>query len=193
MAALVDEGLPGESPALSRERPMSACHCRGGNVKPSVLSCDLGTIGAISMLTSRQESPSGSSRMARRKRTGRPRTVKLKLFPNQLRRRKLSPVVTPRWRTPQVLSAKSPSPAKFLPRPSCRSLHFGLCFSLLSPCSNPLFLWRCHRLPHLRQSHHLHHRRRHRLLGRTERSRRWRWRMRKARNHQPQEQRKMLL
>lgn len=41
--------------------------------------------------------------MVRRKRTGRPRTVKLRLFPNQLRRRKLSPVVNPRWRTPQVL------------------------------------------------------------------------------------------
>lgn len=172
MAALLEEGLPGESTALSRERPMSACQCRGGNVKPPVLSCDLGTIGAISMLTSRQESPSGNFQMARRKRTGRPRTVKPRLLPNRLRKRKLSPVVTLQWRTPQVLSAKTPSLARLPLRLSCRSPRSGRCSSPLSLCSSPLCPWRCPHLRRLLQSHHRPLHRRRPLLGRTERSRR---------------------
>ncbi|XP_074854255.1 formin-binding protein 4 isoform X5 [Carettochelys insculpta] len=151
-----------------------------------------GTIGAISMLTSRQESPSGSSRMGRRKRMGRPQTAKPRPLPSRPRRRKLSPVVTPPRRVQQVLSAKSLAPALLLPPPLCRSRHFGLCFSPLCQCSSPLCPWRCPHHPHRLLSLHRplpHH---HRLLGKMERSRRWRWRTKKVWNRQPQGQRKML-
>ena len=91
----------------------------------------------------------------------------------------------------QAPFVKNPSQAKSLLRLSCRSLHFGLCFSPLSRSSNLPCLWKC--LRHLRL-HLTHHRRRrpHHLLEKTARSRKWRWKTRGARSRLPRGRRKML-
>lgn len=92
----------------------------------------------------------------------------------------------------QAPFVKNPSQAKFLLRLSCRSLHFGLCFSPPSRSSNLPCLWKCLRRLHPLQTRLRHLPRHPHRLEKTGRSRKWRWKMRGARSHLPREQRKML-
>lgn len=92
----------------------------------------------------------------------------------------------------QAPFVKNPSQAKSLLRLSCRSLHFGLCFSPLSRSSNLPCLWKCLRRLRLRLTRRRRRRRPHHLLEKTARSRKWRWKMRGARSRLPRGRRKML-
>lgn len=93
----------------------------------------------------------------------------------------------------QAPFVKNPSQAKSLLRLSCRSLHFGLCFSPLSRSSNLPCLWKClrrlrlHQIRPRRRRHHPRHR-----LEKMARSRKWRWKTRGARSRLPREQKKTL-
>lgn len=242
MAALLHEGLPCESAPLSWAGPPRSVGGGEGKLKPPSLSCDLGSIDAISMLTSALESRNGSSPTGRTKRrdSKAPLTENLTVLQSHLPKTKessprgplsalqvhlaeggLGPragggggrtvptggaskveenvVQTTGWAFKPVsmciLQApfvKNPSRAKFLLRLSCRSLHFGLCFSPPSPSFNLPCLWKCRRHLRPRQTHprHLHRHPHH--LEKMGRSRKWRWKMRGARSRLPQEQRKML-
>lgn len=93
---------------------------------------------------------------------------------------------------PQAPFVKNPSQAKFLLRLSCRSLHFGLCFSPPSQSSNLPCLWKCLRRLHPPQTRPRRLHRHPHLLEKMGRSRKWRWKMRGVRSHLRQEQRRML-
>lgn len=152
-----------------------------------------GSIDAISMLTSARESRNGSSPTGRTKRrdSKAPLTENLTVLQSHLPKTKESSPRGP-LSALQAPFVKNPSRAKFLLRLSCRSLHFGLCFSPPSPSFNLPCLWKCRRHLRPRQTHprHLHRHPHH--LEKMGRSRKWRWKMRGERSRLPQEQRKML-
>jgi len=90
------EGLPCESAALSRAGPPRSVAGRGGKLKAPSLSCDLGSIDAISMLTSARESRNGSSPTGRTKRRDSgPPTEKPTVLLNHLQETKESAPGTP--------------------------------------------------------------------------------------------------
>lgn len=90
------EGLPCESAPLSWAGPPRSVGGGGGNLKPPSLSCDLGSIDAISMLTSAQESRNGSSPTGRTKRRDSgPPTEKPTVLLNHLQKTKESAPGTP--------------------------------------------------------------------------------------------------
>lgn len=119
-----------------------------------------GSIDAISMLTSARESRNGSSPMGRTKRRdSEAPTENLRVLQSRLPKTKES-IPRSLLSAPQAPFVKNPSRAKLLLRLSCRSLHFGLCFSPPSPSSNHPCLWKCprHLRPPQTRPHHLHHR-----------------------------------
>lgn len=90
------EGLPCESAPLSWAGPPRSVGGGEGNLKPPSLSCDLGSIDAISMLTSAQESRNGSSPTGRTKRRDSgPPTEKPTVLLNHLQKTKESAPRTP--------------------------------------------------------------------------------------------------
>lgn len=192
VAAPLHEGLPCESALLSWAGPPWSVGGGEGKLKPPSLSCDLGSIDAISMLTSAQETRNGSSPTGRmRRRDSEAPTENPTVLQSHLPKTKESaPRSLPS--APQAPFVKNPSQAKFLLRLSCRSLHFGLCFSPPSRSSNLPCLWKCLRRLRPPQTRPRHLPRRPHHLEKTGRSRKWRWKMRGVRSHLPQEQRKML-
>lgn len=151
-----------------------------------------GSIDAISMLTSAQETRNGSSPTGRmRRRDSEAPTENPTVLQSHLPKTKESAPRSPPS-APQAPFVKNPSQAKFLLRLSCRSLHFGLCFSPPSRSSNLPCLWKCLRRLRPPQTRPRHLPRRPHHLEKTGRSRKWRWKMRGVRSHLPQEQRKML-